>query len=247
MTSPATAILQTEAKLFMREYASIFWIVFFPPILFAVLGANPAFRDPDEGIGGVSIITFYVPVGILLAMLMAGVSAMPIVLATYREQRILKRIATTPARPQHLLLAQYIVHGVAAVIGGLLTIAVAVFGYGVSLQGNPIAYILVFALVLASSLAIGGLISSVAATTKIATAVAIVCLFPLMFTAGVWLPVQAMPGLLGDIVSYTPLGAGALALADVGLGEWPQWQHLAVVVAWTAALGALAARLFRWE
>jgi ABC-2 type transport system permease protein len=156
---------------------------------------------------------------VLLAMLMGSVSAMPVVLASYRERRILRRIATTPVRPHAVLAAQYGIYGAAATIGGAISVLIGWLAYGVELPQNLVGFILVFLLVLAASLSIGGLISSLAPNGKIATAVGTAVLFPLMFTAGVWLPVQAMPGLL-----------------DVG-----------VVAAWTALLSFMAARFFRWE
>lgn len=100
---------------------------------------------------------------------------------------------------------------------------------------------------LAACLSMGGLVGGLARTAKFATTIGAVLLFPLMFTAGVWLPVSLMPGLLGDIVALTPLGAGALALDAATTGGWPELKELAVMAAWTALLGTAAARFFRWE
>ena len=68
-----------------------------------------------------------------------------------------------------------------------------------------------------------------------------------MFTAGVYVPVQAIPGILGEIVELTPLGAAAVAMDATTLGRWPSTVHLLVLVAWTVGLGILAVRFFRWE
>src|SRR5690606_26197541 len=112
---------------------------------------------------------------------------------------------------------------------------------------NAIGYIAIYLLVLASCLTLGGLVGGLARTTKIATAFGTALPFPLMFTAGVWLPVQAMPGLLGDIVALTPLGAGALALEASAAGGWPDLKDVIVLVVWSAILGTAAVRFFRWE
>jgi len=68
-----------------------------------------------------------------------------------------------------------------------------------------------------------------------------------MFTAGVWVPVTVLPGLLGDLVALTPNGAAALALDEAAAGRAPDLLHVLVLLAWTFGLGALAARYFRWE
>lgn len=71
--------------------------------------------------------------------------------------------------------------------------------------------------------------------------------FPLMFTAGVYSPVPAMRGWLHDVVTATPLGAGAEALNDALLGRSPDLADLAVMGGWTAVLALVAVRAFRWE
>lgn len=247
MSSPTSALIRTELKLFVREPAALFWILGFPSLLIGLLGLIPAMQAPVEDLGGVRVIALYVPIALLLAILFATVSAMPVVLATYREQRILRRIATTPVRPSNVLLAQFAIHGGAAVLGGALALVLARVAHSVPLPGNVAAYLLVLFLILAVCLGIGALIAGVAGTAKLATTLGTILIFPLMFTAGVWMPVQAMPGLLGDVVSWTPLGAAVLALQQAANGLSPSWQHLAVVGTWLVALWGLAIRSFRWE
>jgi ABC-2 type transport system permease protein len=246
MASPTQAVLRAELRLFTREPGSVFWIVGFPSALLVVLGLVPALREPIDG-SEASFLALYVNVAILLAMLMAALSAMPVVLATYREQGILRRFATTPAKPRDLLVAQYGIHGLAAVVGGLLAVVVGRFAYGIALPRNLIGFLILFLLMLAACLSIGGLIGGRARTAKFATTIGTVLLFPLMFTAGAWLPVPLMPELLGDIVGLTPLGAGAIALSAAGAGDWPELRDVVVVVGWTVAVGTAATRSFRWE
>lgn len=246
MASPTFAVVRSELRLFSREPGYLFWIIGFPAALIVVLGLVPVLREPIQGLG-VSFLTLYVPVAVILAMLMASLSALPIVLATYREQRILRRVATTPVTPRTVLTAQYLIYGAAAIVGGAVPILLGFIAYQVALPLNGIGYVLVYLLVLASCLTLGGLVGGLARTAKVATAFGTALLFPLMFTAGVWLPVQAMPGLLGDIVALTPLGAGALGLEASAAGGWPDLKDMIVLCVWTAILGTAAIRFFRWE
>lgn len=246
MVSPTAATLRSELRLFSREPGSIFWIVGFPAGLILVLGFVPALREPIDGLG-VSILSLYIPVAVIVAMLMASLSGLSVLLATYREQRILRRFATTPLRPRTVLTAQYAIYGAAAIVGGLVPILLGFFAHQIPLPRNAIGYLLIYLLVLASCLTIGGLVGGLARTAKIATAFGTALLFPLMFTAGVWLPVPAMPELLGAIVALTPLGAGVLALEATSSGGWPQLKDVIVLVVWTGILGTAATRFFRWE
>jgi ABC-2 type transport system permease protein len=247
MTDPARAVLRSEARLFLREPGSLFWIMAFPVLLLGILGAVPAFREPTGDLGGRRVIDLYVPITILLAAVLGAVQAMPAVITTYREQQVLRRIATTPARPWHLLAAQYVLHGGAVVIGAAVVLVVGRLALDVRIPGSPLAYLTVLALALAALLAVGGVISGVSSTTKASTALGAVVAGPLMFSSGLWLPVQAMPGLLQQIVELTPLGAASVALDQAATGAWPDAGHLAVLLCWTLGLGALAARYFRWE
>lgn len=98
-----------------------------------------------------------------------------------------------------------------------------------------------------AALALGSVISAVSRTVKIAGAVGTVVFFPMLFCAGVWLPVQAMPDVMADVVGFTPFGAAAQALGEAMVGDWPALTHLGVMAAWTVVLSVSAARWFRWE
>ncbi len=247
MTSPARAVLRSETRLFLREPGALFWIMAFPVLLLVILGCIPSFREPSADLGGQRVVDLYVPITILLAAIMSSIQAMPAVLSAYREQQVLRRIATTPAEPWHLLAAQYVLHGGAVVVGAALVLVVGRVAFDVRIPGSAGAYVLVLVLALVALLAAGGLLSGLASTSKTSAALSTVVAFPMMFTAGVWLPVQTMPGTLRDIVEATPLGAAAAALGQAGLGSWPDLVHILVLLGWTLALGALAARYFRWE
>ncbi|CAM5497205.1 MULTISPECIES: ABC transporter permease [Streptomyces] len=242
-----TAVLRIEARLFAREPGSLFWILAFPPLLLAILGAVPAFREHQDGLGGLRIVDTYVPVTVLVGMIVAGVQAMPVGLTGYREQGILRRMSTTPVRPSALLSAHMLVHGSAALLSALLALAVGRLAYDVRLPGQPYGYLLALVLAVLLALALGSVISAVSGTVKIAGAVGTAVFFPMLFSAGVWLPVQAMPDLMADIVGFTPFGAAAQALNAAMAGDWPGWSHLAVMAVWTVALSTAAARFFRWE
>lgn len=239
-------MLKAEAGLFVREPLSLFWVVLFPSVLLTILGLIPAFRHPDPALGGRRVIDLYVPVTVLLALMTAGIQAMPPVLAGYRERGILRRMSATPVRPRTLLAAQIVLHGAAALVSVALTLAVGRLAFGVALPGRPGGYLLALLPATLGALALGATVAALSRTTKIAGAVASAVFFPMMFSAGVWIPVQAMPALLRRIVGFTPFGAGAQALGQAAAGDWPSWSHLAVVGLWAVVLTGTASRWFRW-
>ncbi|MEU2542926.1 ABC transporter permease [Streptomyces iakyrus] len=240
-------VLRSEFRLFRREPGSLFWVLLFPSLLLGILGSVPSFREAQDGLGGLRTVDVYVPVSVLIALIMAGVQAMPPVLTGYRENGILRRLSTTPVRPASLLAAQMLVNGLAAVASALLTLTVGRLVYDVRLPEQPAGYLLALLLAVLAALSLGAVVSGRARTSKIATAIGTAVFFPMMFCAGVWVPVQAMPDLLARIVAYTPFGAAARALDEAAAGSWPGWAHLGVLAAWTTVLSVSAARWFRWE
>lgn len=247
MASAATAVLRTEARLLSREPGVLFWMITFPTLLMVILGLIPGFDDPDPGLGGRRVIDLYVPVAALLAVIVAGLQAMPPILIGYRERGILRRMSTTPVRPATLLVSQLVLLGGGALASAALVIAVGRIAFGVALPGQLAGYLLALFLATAGVLALGGLVCAIARTQKAGQAIGTAMFFPSMFTAGVWLPVQTMPDLLRDIVGYSPMGAASEALDTAMRGGWPHWVDLGVMALWTLLLTAGAARWFRWE
>ncbi|GII59548.1 transport permease protein [Planotetraspora thailandica] len=245
--SASAAVLKSEARLFSREPGSLFWIVAFPSVLLAILGLIPTFRTADPGLDGLRVIDLYVPIVVLLAIVVAGVQAMPPVLTGYRELGILRRMSTTPVRPASLLTAQIVLHAAASVCSAVIAMAVGRLVYGVALPAQLFGYALALVLAALAALAAGATIAALSRTTKISTAIGSAVLFPSMFTLGVWLPVQAMPDALQRVVLLTPFGAASQALNEAAAGDWPSWSHLGVTALWIVILVGAAARWFRWE
>lgn len=245
--SARKAVLRSETRLFLREPGALFWIVVFPTALLTILGLIPSFREHSDDLGGRRVIDLYVPVAVLLAMIMSGLQAMPPVLTGYRERGILRRMSTTPVRPSALLTAQIALHGAAALGSAALAMAVGRVAFGVELPGRPVAYALALLLSTASVLTLGALLCALSRTTKAAAAISSVVNLLMMFTAGVWIPVQSMPDTLRNIVRFTPFGAASEALDRAASGGWPGFAQLGVMALWTALVTFLATRLFRWE
>ncbi|MEU9446583.1 ABC transporter permease [Streptomyces sp. NPDC048304] len=243
-----TAVLRTEFRLFRREPGAVFWIFLFPTLLLVILGSIPSFRQTDDSLGGgLRLVDAYVPVAVLIALIMSGVQSLPQALTGHRERGVLRRMRLTPVRPSALLTAQMAVQGAVALASALLALAVGRLAFGVTLPRQPAGYLLALLLTAASALALGSLVSALSRTTKMASAIGSAVFFPMMFCAGVWLPVQAMPHTLARVVQLTPFGAAARALGEAAAGHWPGWDHLGVLALWTVLLTAGAARWFRWE
>jgi ABC-2 type transport system permease protein len=247
MTSPTVAVIRTESRLFARDRLALFWIVMFPSLLLMVLGAIPAFREPNPDYGGRALIDVYVPVAVLLSMIMASIMTMPQTLTGYRESGVLRRLGTTPARPDSILLGQVLVHAAAVAASTVIAVALGRVVFGTPLPESLVGYVVAYVLALAVSLGIGSAITAVSPNAKTGQVVGMVVFFPSMFTAGVYVPVEYFSGTARDIISFTPYGAASNALNDAAGGTFPQLVDLAVMGGWAVVLYVIAVRAFRWE
>ena len=239
------ALISTEARLLFRE--PIYWLVviLLPTAILAIFGTIFGPPVPDPALGGLRFVDVFVPSLVVITVATLGIQTLPIRLATYREKGVLRRLSTTPAHPFRLLIAQFVVYTITAVIALGLLVVVASVAFGVPWPQDPLAYVAAFALGLSSLFAVGLLVAAVAPSSGIATAVALPLFFAVMLLGGVYLPRNFLPEILITIGEFTP--PGVEGLQDAWLGTAPQLLPLVVLAAITVAIGALATRVFRWE
>jgi ABC-2 type transport system permease protein len=242
-----TKLTLSEIRLLAREPVAAFFSLLFPTILVVILGSVPAFREPSADLGGLRVVDVYVGIAVALTLAMLGLQVTPLVLATYREKGILRRLATTPARPELLLTAQLISALATAIVSSALAIAVGYFAFDVPIAGNFVGFVLAFVLTALGIFAIGLFIAALVPTGKAGNSIGTLLFFPLMFFAGLWVPREVMPEVLQKIGDFTPLGAGERALHETMTGHWPGLLSVTVLVGYLAVFGFAAARLFRWS
>ncbi|MEV4897537.1 ABC transporter permease [Nonomuraea sp. NPDC055795] len=247
---PASAtwrLVKAESTLCVRDKVAPLWGIGFPLILLIILGSVPDLREPVAAGGGLTYFDLYVPVLILFNLAILATASLPTTLAGYRENGVLRRMRTTPVGPARVLAAQLVANFAIAVVAMVLFLATAWFGFGVDLPQHPAGFALAWLLAAAALLSIGLLITALAPGRAPATAIGTVLFFPLMFFAGLWMPISQMPPLLRDIAHYTPLGAGMRAFQDAYLGHFPSLVPLLTLAAYAVVCSFVAVRWFRWE
>ncbi|MBL0779403.1 ABC-2 type transport system permease protein [Streptomyces sp. CZ24] len=246
---PALAkMTYVEAKLLLRDPASAIMTLAFPLFLMTIFGIIPGFREPFEGFGGQAVIDTFVPsVVVLVVLSILALSVMPVYLATYRERGVLRRLSASPVHPAKLLAAQIVVNLLMALAAAVLLIAFAALAFDVSPPADLAGFAVAFLLGTTTLLSLGMLVAAFAPSSKAATAIGLILMFPLMFLAGVWTPVEMLPGVLGSIGTATPMGAVLQALRDSWGGDPAQPWLLALMAGYSVVFAAVAARCFRWE
>jgi ABC-2 type transport system permease protein len=245
--SPFAQLLRTEAKLFFRAPASVFWGALLPLAALVVLGVLPATSRDTKLLHGISYLDAYLPILMTFSLCMCAVNFLPAVLVTYREQGILRRLSTTPVSPARMLGAQLVIYlGVGLAVGAVLAV-VGFVGFGVGEPRQLPGFVLSVVLIATATLGIGLVVAAIAPNSRIANAAGAVLFFPLMFLAGLWVPRTQMPTVLRQVSDYSPLGAGVHALQSSIAGHWPPSRSLLVLLAYALVTVAAAGRWFRWE
>jgi len=248
--TPEPAMLRlaaTELTLFIREQIGLIWSLGLPVVLLIIFGAVPGFHHAQKSLGGLNLLDVYLPVLVALALALLGLSALPSILASYRERGILRRMSTTPVGPQRVLGAQLGIHLAMAIIVAALILGVGRVAYRVALPRQPAMYVLVLLLAAVALLALGLVIAAIAPSTRVAQGIGSLTFFPLMFFAGLWVPIPTMPNVLRSISGWTPLGAAVQSLSATAVGHGLEPVRLLVLAGYGLAFAAAAARLFRWE
>ncbi|GAA2899087.1 ABC transporter permease [Nonomuraea rubra] len=228
-----THLSASELRLLSRDPGTLFFMVAFPAMLLLLNGSN------DN-------LEVFVPGYLAMVLAIGGVSTLPGVMASYRERKVLRRMATTPVSPFLLLTAQIAAQLVMALAGAAILIGVAVLGFRVALPTHPAALLLSFVLCALMCYAIGFVLAALAPRARTADLMGLLVMFPMIFLAGAAIPREGLPGELREIGEYLPLTHAVTVLRESWFGV-PSAMPFLIVSAIIVLGTAIAVALFRWE
>lgn len=242
------ALTKTQSRVFLREPLAVFFGLVFPSVLLVVIGfAFPGATDPAPVFDGRSLVEVYAPTSIVLGLATVAVFLLPVALGGDRERGILRRLATTPVHPRSLVAAHLVVQVVVVTVASISAVLMGMLVFDIALPESPAWFIVSFVLGAVSLLAVGLLIGALVPTANSGQGLGMLLYFPLLFFAGVYIPLQVMPEGVQTISSFTPAGAAVQALSDSWMGGAPQTSSFVVMAAYVVVASSLAVWLFRWD
>ncbi len=245
-SSPFWELFKVQGKLALREPASLVFGVALPLILLLIFGNIPTFNEAIEG-SSLTLFELYIPILMVTVLIFMGLLGLPIPLLRDREIGWLRRISTTPISPAKLLAAQAVINLILAAVGFTILIAGSTLIFGLELAFDIAGFIISLVLATLTMFSLGLLITSVAPSQSIGNGLTMTLLYPLLFFAGVYVPIQILPSGLQTAALYTPVGAAVNALNSSMNGSFPSFVPLAVMAAYAAVFSFIAIRYFRWE
>lgn len=235
-----------EMKLKMREPVGTFFTLVFPLLLLFLFGTIYG-NEPTPFLGGRGNVDNSVPGYIAMIIGTIALIGLPVTLAEYREQGILRRLQASPLSSTAVLGAQVSVNVVMVLWGAVFVVVSGLVVYGLTLPSAPVAVILAIILSCISFFSVGFLLAGLLPTANAAQAVGMALYFPMLFLSGAGLPQEILPEGLVRFSQILPLTHVVNLLKGLWFGEG--WDITAVVVllAMCAAAAVLSAKTFRWE
>jgi ABC-2 type transport system permease protein len=240
-------MIQAEAKMIIRDTAGVI-VPLGLPILMLVMQAMMSDDLSLEIAPGVTVMDYYaLPVVLAMVVTMVGVMNFPSFLATYRQTKVLRRLAVTPASPAMVLVAQVVVSLIQVFLGLAIAFGVATIFFDANLPSHLLMAILVLLACCAAMYAVGMMVASLAPTPNASVAIGLVAFFGMAALGGMFGPMENLPGTLADIGAWLPFGATVEAFQATWLGETVPWQNWVSFAASTGIGLTVTAALFRWE
>jgi ABC-2 type transport system permease protein len=236
-----------ETKLFVREPAAVFFTLAFPVmvlLLFGeIFGNEPVPRNP-----GLRTVDVMSPAYTGMVIATTALLGLPMTLAGYRQQGVLRRLRATPLHPSMILAAQVVVNLAMTVLGITLLLLTARLVYDLRVPEAPLSVALALVLASFSFFTVGFVLAGLLSSARTAQIVGQVIFFPMFFLSGAaGIPPEIFPDALRRVSDFLPL----TYVVELVQGLWIEgsWNLTAVMVLLGVLVASvvISAKTFRWE
>jgi ABC-2 type transport system permease protein len=239
-------LVQTRANFvwyFRRDGEMVFWTLAMP-VFFLVLFSF-AFMSGNTSRSS----AFLVPGIIGAQVLSSGFWGVGVMLATFREKHLLRRVYLTPMPPWVFFASLVAYRVVLLAAQAVILIAVGTLMFHVRIAGNPLEVLAVLVLGTATFVSLGTVVGALARTTESANNIASVLTVPLAFLSDAYVPIDRFPHAVASALRLLPSTQFIDTFRDVAIGgaslaHYGVW--IAALVVWALAGTAVSARTFRW-
>ncbi|CAN5745253.1 ABC transporter permease [soil metagenome] len=236
-----------EMKLFLREPAAVFFTLAFP-VMILLLFSSLFGNQPVRGFPDLRTVDVMAPAYTGMVIGTTALLGLPITLAGYRQQGILRRLRATPLHPSTILATQVIVSLLMTMLGIALLIATAFVVYDLRPPDAPLSVTLAFIIASLSFFAFGFVLAGLVPSARTAQIVGQVIFFPMFFLSGAaGIPREMFPDTLRRVSDFVPLTYVVNLIQDLWIkGSW-NLTALVVLLGLLVVCVAVSARTFRWE
>jgi ABC-2 type transport system permease protein len=230
----------------LRNRSTLFWNLAFPVFLLVIY--SQIFGAMD--VGGTGFMTWVVPGVVVFNILAFGLLSSGTLMVNMREKGILRRLQASPIPAGQLVGSYLLVNVLIALLQSTIIVVFAALVFRTPFTLTGILWALpMIVLGILTFVALGQVISGLAATAGVAVAIGQILNFSQMFITDMIMPMDFMPEWIQKVAPYLPAYAMVQLvrppLVDGSLSP-DLWSNLLVISAYSAVAGLVAARLFRW-
>jgi ABC-2 type transport system permease protein len=190
--------------------------------------------------------------GILtFSIMISGLFAMGYTMVLYRQNRFLKKLATTPLPKLTFVAAQIVGRGALILLQAVILVAVAVVAFGLPTSIAALAWLSVVTLLgLLTFMGVGFALACLVRTEDIVVDIINAINIPLVLLSEIFFPLDALPRPLAVVGGMLPstvmvrLVREVLLYGGTGSATVP---GLGVLALWAAATFAASMMVFRWH
>jgi ABC-2 type transport system permease protein len=212
--------------------------------------SGPLFTIDEERVNDRELNYFdFVLAGILgLALMNSSIISVAVGMSKYREDKILKRLTTTPMKTWWFIVGEVLSRLVMNILQVSIILSIGKFIFDAHIYGNVFV---IYLLALLGSILfqlLGFVIASFVKTTDAAQGAATAITIPMMFLGGVFFPIDTMPRWLFSIVQYLPIAPLLRSIRSVvleGVSPFQNPINMAIVFGWIVVCLLIASWRFR--
>ena len=233
---PLTSLFRlvvAELKLTAREPTVLVFVFLFPVLLSLILGG--IFDADDDAFEGLPV-DYYTSAYVAIAIGAIGLVMLPVQVASYREQGVLRRFRASGVASWVFPAALGVVGYIAALIGGVMVIVTMWITYGITAPDDIVRTVLFGLVASASFISFGLALGWLMPTARAAQGLGLTAFFPMFLLGGGGPPPEALNDTMRTIANWMPLSHVMRSIQEPWLGAGNALDHLAVV----AALGLVS-------
>ncbi len=217
---------------------------------FKIQKVKPTFSVEEEKTNNNNLNYFdFVLIGLIgMALMNSSIQGVAISLTKYREDKILKRITTTPVKTYKFIFAEILSRLIVNIIQISLILAIGVYYFHAHIYGNILLIYLFGILGAILFQSIGFVIASLSKTTQAAEGMSVAITIPMMFLAGVFFPIDQLPNWLYSVVQFLPLAPLLKMIRQIGLetlSPFTNINNIIIVTSWIVIMLGFAIYKFR--
>ncbi|TDJ24334.1 MAG: ABC transporter permease [Gammaproteobacteria bacterium] len=195
-------------------------------------------------------LDFLLPGILAFTLMQISIAGSGFNIVEYRRKGILKRLFVTPIKPSEFIAAICMARLVWCLLQLTALLGFAVFLLDVNIRGSFASLYLLIVLGTIIFLCIGFAVGSLAKTQQAVGAIGSLVIFPQVFLAGVFIPIELLPEIIQPVSQLLPLTPVVNSMREItnnGASLVEIMPTLFGVGVWIVISFAVATRLFVWK